>query len=101
MLLKSNYPNSPTMFLAEAELGDFPKELEGLDGFTSGFSRFYIARNPFNKDSIYFYVARVQRSSSRQEIVVWYSNKRLWHSYGTTFRGAIEGAQRDGWQYAR
>ena len=45
-------------------------------------------------------VTRLLPKGVAKEIHVWYPNGRMWSSFGTNFKEAIDGAQRDGWLHA-
>ena len=63
------------------------------------YTDFYVVKN-FDIDGVtFFYIAKGYKDAPK-EYHVWYRNKKMWSSYGTNFKDAIEGAQKDGWLHA-
>lgn len=63
------------------------------------YTTFYKVRN-FDENGVVFFYLGKGHQYDREQIVAWYPNGRLWGGFGRTFLEAIEGAQKDGWQYA-
>lgn len=64
----------------------------------------YIVHSWNGDGTIYFYVATgYHRDGVKncKEVHVWYANKRMWSSFGTTIDKAIEGAMEDGWKHTK
>lgn len=71
-------------------------ELPGGDNYNTiykvtqhGTLRFYVGR------SYIMPVAAGEKTSAAKETVVWYANKKMWHSAGNTIAAALVGAMRD------
>ena len=45
------------------------------------------------------YLGRGNKNAPK-EIVVWYPKGSMWVGFGSTFKSAMDGAQKDGWMYA-
>jgi hypothetical protein len=84
-----------TLHVAPISIDALPKELRELS-----YAQYYEVRN-FDKDGcVFMYLGKGDPKAPR-EIVAWYPKTLAnWHSFGTSIKSAIEGAQRDGWLYA-
>lgn len=82
------------LFVREIKPDKFPFN---ADGSYSNYSQFWEVRNFDANGVIFMYLGRDKNVS--REIVAWYPNGKFWGGYGTTFKEAIEGAQKDGWLY--
>ena len=64
------------------------------------YAAFYTVKNTDTEGVVFFYLGKGHPEAPR-EIVAWYPNGEMWASFGTNIPDAIEGAQRNGWMYAR
>ena len=62
----------------------------------SKYTDFYTVRNFDESGVVFFYMAKGYKNA-KSEIHIWYPNGQMWSGFGTSFKSAIEGAQRDGW----
>ena len=85
------------LFVKEILFSDLPEVIR--NGCGKKYTKFYVVKNWDDKGIIFFYLGKGHIDSPKQ-IVVWYSTGTFWVSYGTTFKEAIDGAQRDGWMLA-
>jgi len=63
------------------------------------FDSFYEVRNWDKGGVVFMYLAKGHINGPTQ-ICAFYRGGGFWSGYGTTFKTAIDGAQRDGWMYA-
>jgi hypothetical protein len=62
----------------------------------SEYTHYYIAKN-FDKEGVTFFYLAKGYKDAKDQIHVWYRNKKMWSGFGTNFQTAIAGAQSDGW----
>lgn len=82
-----------TLFVQEVAAGEIPAFIT-----QDGGAKFYAVHNNDEKGVIFMYLARYRNAP--KEITAWYPKGGFWSGYGTAFKSAIEGAQKDGWMCA-
>lgn len=94
--MKINAQTGHSLHLAPVTEEDFAAL--GLEDFGVGaYTSFYIAHNWDAEGIVFFYLAKHENG----QVHVWYrTTKKMWTSYGKTFKAAVGGAQKDGWLYA-
>lgn len=88
-----------TLFIERVKAGE-----QGHPAEASKYANFYIVKNWDAAGTIFFYIANgyhTETIKSCKEVHVWYANGSMWSSFGENFKHAIDGAQKDGWMYAK
>jgi hypothetical protein len=90
-----------TLFVEQVPVGELLAKLpESQHETVRHYKTFYVVRNWDCAGVVFFYLAKGNPEAPK-EVVAWYAKSgSFWSSFGTTLKGAIEGAQRDGWLYA-
>jgi hypothetical protein len=83
------------MHVAEIPATELPAHLRHREQYTT----FYVVRNFGATGPVFFYLGKGHPETPKQ-VVAWYPNGQMWSSFGDNLKGAIEGAQEDGWKYA-
>lgn len=83
--------NGSKLILNTAVRKSLPPIMDNADSYT----QFWEARTEHSNE-VMFYLGKGHPEGPRQ-IVVWYRNGQMWHSFGATLESAIEGAVKDAW----
>jgi len=89
-----------TFFVRQVTLEDLLDMLpEAQHATLRHYTTFYVVKNWDANGAPMLYLAKGDPRAPKQ-IVAWYRGGSFWASFGETLKGAIEGAQRDGWLHA-
>jgi hypothetical protein len=84
-----------TLFVRQIGYDEIPAHID-----CQSYPTIYAVHN-FDAGGVVFMYLGKGNKGAPKEIVAWYAKSGAnWHSFGTSIKAAIEGAQKSGWLYA-